>query len=190
MKNRTGRNRLVATTSLLTATLKFACGHFMRAGPWRRWPLSPAVINGNNQHAAWLAFRATSLNARGFKNAGWQRLSGDHHCCRKEGERYQGVVAGLKAIPGGVPEDYSCAPEQLPTRLFIRYTDADGKPGGQVNVVSGDAGNECAVEDFDHLAISYRCPLKAKSCLSLPANDVLWRLQHEAKKSRLRSARC
>ncbi len=53
-----------------------------------------------------------------IQNAGWQRLSAIT-ITPEEGERYQGVV-GLKAIPGGVPEDYLRSEQQLPTRLFIR----------------------------------------------------------------------
>ncbi len=61
------------------------------------------------------------------ENAGRQWLRGDHHY-PSEGERYQGVVGLEGDTLAACLEDYFMRSEQLPTRLFIRTGDVDGKP--------------------------------------------------------------
>ncbi|XPE25102.1 hypothetical protein ACNKHM_14890 [Shigella sonnei] len=63
--------------------------------------------------------------------------------------------------------------EQLPTRLFIRTGDVDGKPAGR-NVVAGNACAKCPAGRLDHLATLTET-IKTEELLTLPANEVLWR---------------
>ncbi len=71
-----------------------------------------------------------------------------------------------------------CVPEQLPTRLFIRTGDVDGKPAAGGMLLQVMPAQNAQQDDFDHLATLTET-IKTEELLTLPANEVLWRLYHE-----------
>lgn len=68
--------------------------------------------------------------------------------------------------------------EQLPTRLFIRTGDVDGKPAAGGMLLQVMPAQNAQQDDFDHLATLTET-IKTEELLTLPANEVLWRLYHE-----------
>ncbi|HGP2616959.1 TPA: Hsp33 family molecular chaperone HslO [Salmonella enterica] len=219
---------LLVATSLLTATLKFAGDITVQLQG--DGPLSLAVINGNNQQQMRGVARVQGDIP---DNADLKTLVGNGYLVititPEEGERYQGVVGLEGDTLAACLEGYFLRSEQLPTRLFIRTGDVDGKPaaGGMLLQVmpaqnaqaedfdhlamltetikseeqlptrlfirTGDVDGKPAAggmllqvmpaqnaqaEDFDHLAMLTET-IKSEELLTLPANDVLWRLYHE-----------
>ncbi len=79
---------------------------------------------------------------------------------------------------GGLPEDYFMRSEQLPTRLFIRTGDVDGKPAAGGMLLQVMPAQNAQQDDFDHRATLTET-IKTEELLTLPANEVLWRLYHE-----------
>ena len=75
-------------------------------------------------------------------------------------------------------EDYFMRSEQLPTRLFIRTGDVDGKPAAGGMLLQVMPAQNAQQDDFDHLATLTET-IKTEELLTLPANEVLWRLYHE-----------
>lgn len=68
--------------------------------------------------------------------------------------------------------------EQLPTRLFIRTGDVDGKPAAGGMLLQVMPAQNAQQDDFDHRATLTET-IKTEELLTLPANEVLWRLYHE-----------
>ena len=95
-----------------------------------------------------------------------------------EGERYQGVVGLEGDTLAACLEDYFMRSEQLPTRLFIRTGDVDGKPAAGGMLLQVMPAQNAQQDDFDHLATLTET-IKTEELLTLPANEVLWRLYHE-----------
>lgn len=118
---------LLVATSLLTATLKFAGDITVQLQG--DGPLSLAVINGNNQQQMRGVARVQGDIP---DNADLKTLVGNGYLVititPEEGERYQGVVGLEGDTLAACLEDYFLRSEQLPTRLFIRTGDIDGKP--------------------------------------------------------------
>ncbi|WP_024142594.1 Hsp33 family molecular chaperone HslO [Salmonella enterica] len=181
---------LLVATSLLTATLKFAGDITVQLQG--DGPLSLAGINGNNQQQK----RGVVINGnnqqqmRGVArvqgdipdNADLKTLVGNGYLVititPEEGERYQGVVGLEGDTLAACLEDYFLRSEQLPTRLFIRTGDVDGKPAAGGMLLQVMPAQNAQAEDFDHLAMLTET-IKSEELLTLPANDVLWRLYHE-----------
>lgn len=118
---------LLVATSLLTATLKFAGDITVQLQG--DGPLSLAVINGNNNQQMRGVARMQGDIPEG---ADLKTLVGNGYpvitITPEEGERYQGVVGLEGDTLAACLEDYFMRSEQLPTRLFIRTGDVDGKP--------------------------------------------------------------
>ncbi|EHC45602.1 Heat shock protein 33 [Salmonella enterica subsp. enterica serovar Hvittingfoss str. A4-620] len=181
---------LLVATSLLTATLKFAGDITVQLQG--DGPLSLAVINGNNQQQMRGVARVQGDIP---DNADLKTLVGNGYLVitmlvgngylvivititPEEGERYQGVVGLEGDTLAACLEDYFLRSEQLPTRLFIRTGDVDGKPAAGGMLLQVMPAQNAQAEDFDHLAMLTET-IKSEELLTLPANDVLWRLYHE-----------
>lgn len=63
-------------------------------------------------------------------------------------------------------------------RLFIRTGDVDGKPAAGGMLLQVMPAQNAQQDDFDHLATLTET-IKTEELLTLPANEVLWRLYHE-----------
>jgi len=168
---------LLVATSLLTATLKFAGDITVQLQG--DGPMNMAVINGNNQQQMRGVARVQGEVPEG---ADLKTLVGNGFLVititPDDGERYQGVVGLEGDTLAECLEDYFLRSEQLPTRLFIRTGEVEGQlaAGGmllQVLPAQNAQGN-----DFEHLAALTET-IKAEELLTLPANEVLWRLYHE-----------
>ena len=130
---------LLVATSLLTATLKFDGDITVQLQG--DGPMNLAVINGNNNQQMRGVAR---VQGEIPENADLKTLVGNGYVVititPSEGERYQGVVGLEGDTLAACLEDYFMRSEQLPTRLFIRTGDVDGKPaaGGMLLQVLPD----------------------------------------------------
>lgn len=169
---------LLVATSLLTATLKFDGDITVQLQG--DGPLNLAVINGNNQQEMRGVARVQGEIADGSSlkqlvgNKGYLVIT----ISPKEGERYQGVVGLEGDTLAACLEDYFMRSEQLPTRLFIHTGEAEGQPGAGGVLLQVLPAQESQLEDFSHLATLTET-LKTDELLTLPANEVLWRLYHQ-----------
>ncbi|KAA5966135.1 Hsp33 family molecular chaperone HslO [Pantoea sp. M_9] len=166
---------LLVATSLLTATLKFDGDITVQLQG--DGPLTLAVINGNNRQELRGVARVKE-GAEIAPGSTLKEMTGNGYLVititPEKGERYQGVV-GLEADTlAGCLEDYFMRSEQLPTRLFIRTTE-QGAAGILLQVLPAQ---ETSQDDFNHLAMLTET-VKAEELITLPANDVLWRLYHQ-----------
>ena len=169
---------LLVATSLLTATLKFDGDITVQLQG--DGPMNLAVINGNNnQQMRGVARFKGDIPA----DADLKTLVGNGYLVititPAQGERYQGVVGLEGDTLAACLEDYFLRSEQLPTRLFIRTGDVDGKPAAGGMLLQVLPAQDAQADDFNHLAALTET-IKAEELLTLPANDVLWRLYHEA----------
>ncbi|HKN04859.1 MAG TPA: Hsp33 family molecular chaperone HslO [Buttiauxella sp.] len=168
---------LLVATSLLTATLKFDGDITVQLQG--DGPMNLAVINGNNnQQMRGVARFKGDIPA----DADLKTLVGNGYLVititPAQGERYQGVVGLEGDTLAACLEDYFLRSEQLPTRLFIRTGDVDGKPAAGGMLLQVLPAQDAQADDFNHLAALTET-IKAEELLTLPANDVLWRLYHE-----------
>lgn len=170
---------LLVATSLLTATLKFAGNITVQLQG--DGPLSLAVINGNNQQQLRGVARFTGDIA---EDATLQTLVGNGSLVititPDNGERYQGVVALEGETLADCLVDYFQRSEQLPTRLFIRTGEYEGKPmaGGMLLQVMPAEETQSQTTDFEHLTALTET-ITADELFTLPATDILWRLYHD-----------
>jgi molecular chaperone Hsp33 len=168
---------LLVATSLLTATLKFDGDITVQLQG--DGPMSLAVINGNNyQQMRGVARFKGEIPA----DADLKTLVGNGYLVititPAVGERYQGVVGLEGDTLAACLEDYFLRSEQLPTRLFIRTGDVDGQPAAGGMLLQVLPAQDTQADDFNHLAALTET-IKAEELLTLPANEVLWRLYHE-----------
>lgn len=166
---------LLVATSLLTATLKFDGDITVQLQG--DGPLTLAVINGNNRQELRGVARVKE-DAEIASGSTLKEMVGNGYLVititPEKGERYQGVV-GLEADTlAGCLEDYFMRSEQLPTRLFVR-TNEQGAAGILLQVLPAQ---DTSQDDFNHLAMLTET-VKAEELITLPANDVLWRLYHQ-----------
>jgi len=170
---------LLVATSLLTATLKFAGDITVQLQG--DGPMSLAVINGNNRQQMRGVARVQGDIA---DDADLKTLVGNGYLVititPEEGERYQGVVGLEGDTLAACLEDYFLRSEQLPTRLFIRTGDVEGAPAAGGMLLQVLPAQDTQAVDFEHLATLTET-IKAEELLTLPAQDVLWRLYHEEK---------
>jgi molecular chaperone Hsp33 len=168
---------LLVATSLLTATLKFDGDITVQLQG--DGPMTLAVINGNNkQQMRGVARVQGDIPA----DAALKDLVGNGYLVitisPDEGERYQGVVGLEGDTLAACLEDYFMRSEQLPTRLFIRTGEAEGQAAAGGMLLQVLPAQNAQTDDFNHLATLTET-IKAEELLTLPANDVLWRLYHE-----------
>ncbi|MDN0123692.1 Hsp33 family molecular chaperone HslO [Yersinia aleksiciae] len=169
---------MLVATSLLTATLKFD-GDITVQLQSTDGPLTLAVINGNNQQemrgvARFKSEISDESTLKEMVGNGYLVIT----ITPAKGERYQGVVALEGETIGACLESYFMQSEQLPTRLFIRTGEVEGKAaaGGMLlQVMPAQERNE---DEFDHLA-QLTTTIKAEELFTLPANEVLYRLYHQ-----------
>ena len=170
-------SELLVATSLLTATLKFAGDITVQLQG--DGPLSLAVINGNNQQQLRGVARVQGEIPEG---SDLKTLVGNGYLVitisPQEGERYQGVVGLEGDTLAACLEDYFQRSEQLPTRLFIRTGEHDGKAVAGGMLLQVMPAQDAQLNDFEHLATLTET-IKAEELFTLPATDVLWRLYHE-----------
>jgi len=168
---------LLVATSLLTATLKFDGDITVQLQG--DGPMTLAVINGNNKQQMRGVARVQGEVA---DDASLKDLIGNGYLVitisPQEGERYQGVVGLEGDTLAACLEDYFMRSEQLPTRLFIRTGSVDGKAAAGGMLLQVLPAQDAQIDDFNHLATLTET-IKAEELLTLPANDVLWRLYHE-----------
>jgi len=168
---------LLVATSLLTATLKFDGDITVQLQG--DGPMTLAVINGNNKQQMRGVARVQGDIA---DDASLKDLIGNGYLvitiAPQEGERYQGVVGLEGDTLAACLEDYFMRSEQLPTRLFIRTGEVDGKAAAGGMLLQVLPAQDAQIDDFNHLATLTET-IKAEELLTLPANDVLWRLYHE-----------
>lgn len=168
---------LLVSTSLLTATLKFAGDITVQLQG--DGPMTLAVINGNNQQQLRGVARVqgdipADADLKALVGNGYLVIT----ITPEEGERYQGVVGLEGDTLAECLEDYFQRSEQLPTRLFIRTGEANGKPAAGGMLLQVMPAQDAQRDDFDHLAALTET-IKGEELFTLPANDVLWRLYHE-----------
>ncbi len=168
---------LLVATSLLTATLKFAGDITVQLQG--DGPMSLAVINGNNQQQLRGVARVQGEIA---DDADLKTLVGNGYLVitisPEEGERYQGVVGLEGDTLAACLEDYFMRSEQLLTRLYIRTGEVDGLPAAGGMLLQVLPAQDTDANDFEHLA-TLTDTIKTEELLTLPANEVLWRLYHE-----------
>lgn len=168
---------LLVATSLLTATLKFDGDITVQLQG--DGPLKLAVINGDNHQKMRGVARLQGQIAAGST---LKQMVGNGYLVitisPTQGERYQGVVGLEGETLAECLEDYFMRSEQLPTRLFIRTSDNAASRGAAGILLQVLPAQDANPEDFNHLATLTET-IKAEELLSLPANDVLWRLYHQ-----------
>lgn len=168
---------LLVASSLLTATLKFEGDITVQLQG--DGPLKLAVINGDNLQQMRGVARlqgeiAAGCSLKDMVGKGYLVIT----ISPREGERYQGVVGLEGETLAECLEDYFMRSEQLQTRLFIRTGEIAGKQGAAGILLQVLPAQDADPEDFNHLATLTET-IKTDELLSLPANDVLWRLYHQ-----------
>lgn len=168
---------MLVATSLLTATLKFDGDITVQLQG--DGPLKLAVINGNNlQEMRGVARLQGDIAA----DSTLKQMIGNGYMvitiAPSEGERYQGVVGLEGDTLAECLEDYFMRSEQLPTRIFIRTGESEGKAAAGGMLLQVLPAQETDAEEFSHLA-QLTTTIKAEELFSLPANEVLYRLYHQ-----------
>ncbi|WAT00811.1 Hsp33 family molecular chaperone HslO [Rouxiella chamberiensis] len=168
---------MLVATSLLTATLKFDGDITVQVQG--DGPLKLAVINGNNLQEMRGVAR---LQGEIAPDSTLKQMLGNGYMVitisPTEGERYQGVVGLEGETLAECLEDYFMRSEQLPTRIFIRTGESEGKAAAGGMLLQVLPAQETDAEEFSHLA-QLTTTIKAEELFTLPANEVLYRLYHQ-----------
>ncbi|WP_369789498.1 Hsp33 family molecular chaperone HslO [Rouxiella sp. WC2420] len=168
---------MLVATSLLTATLKFDGDITVQVQG--DGPLKLAVINGNNLQEMRGVAR---LQGEIAPESTLKQMLGNGYMVitisPSEGERYQGVVGLEGETLAECLEDYFMRSEQLPTRIFIRTGESEGKAAAGGMLLQVLPAQETDAEEFSHLA-QLTTTIKAEELFTLPANEVLYRLYHQ-----------
>ncbi|WP_459176772.1 Hsp33 family molecular chaperone HslO [Ewingella americana] len=174
---RTLLGEMLVATSLLTATLKFDGDITVQLQG--DGPLKLAVINGNNRQEMRGVAR---LQGEITADSTLRQMIGNGYMVitisPTEGERYQGVVGLEGETLAECLENYFMQSEQLPTRIFIRTGQSEGKPAAGGLLLQVLPAQETDPEEFSHLS-QLTHTIKADELFSLPANEVLYRLYHQ-----------
>lgn len=175
---RTLLGELMAATSLLTATLKFAGDIALQLQG--EGPISYVVVNGTDQQelravARWdeqLAELPSDFNQLLPKGVLIITITPE------QGERYQGMVALEGDNLAACLEQYFQQSEQLPT--FIKLAANEHQAGGlllQVLPQASEVTEKEQLTEFEHLS-KLSETLQNDELLDLPAEQVLYRLYH------------
>ncbi|RLM25149.1 Hsp33 family molecular chaperone [Brenneria alni] len=168
---------MLVATSLLTATLKFSGDITVQLQG--DGPLKLAVINGNHQQQMRGVARLQGDIAAG---SSLKDMVGNGYLVititPSEGERYQGVVELAGETVADCLESYFQQSEQLPTRLFIRTGQHQGRMTAAGMLLQVLPAQNTDRDDFDHLA-QLTATVKTDELFTLAANDVLYRLYHQ-----------
>ncbi len=169
---------LMAATSLLTATLKFAGNITIQIQG--DGPIKLLVINGNHQQQMRGTARWDEQTIPDKGNL--SELIGKGQIVitiePEKGERYQGIVGIEADTLQGCLEDYFTRSEQLDTRLWLRAGTYEGKAvaaGMLLQVLPAEQGNS---DDFTHL-VQLTETVKDEELFGLSAEDILYRLYHQ-----------
>ncbi|GAA0854906.1 Hsp33 family molecular chaperone HslO [Aliiglaciecola litoralis] len=174
---------LMAITSLLTATLKFAGDIAVQLQS--DGILKYAVINGTHDQklrgiARWdEAVKELPDSIEALLPKGLLVIT----ITPEEGERYQGMVAIDKPTLAECLEAYFMQSEQLPTKIVLKTQgeNDNAMAGGmflQVLPTSSESSSHKDHPEFNHLTALTET-ISASELLELPANDVLHRLYHQ-----------
>ncbi|MBA0196218.1 Hsp33 family molecular chaperone HslO [Pectobacterium brasiliense] len=168
---------MLVATSLLTATLKFSGDITVQLQG--DGPLKLAVINGNHQQQMRGVAR---LQGDITPGSSLKEMVGNGYLVititPTDSERYQGVVGLEGETVAECLESYFQQSEQLPTRLFIRTGQHDGKQAAAGMLLQVLPAQDADRNDFDHLA-QLTTTVKADELFTLPATEVLYRLYHQ-----------
>ncbi|MEI7285411.1 Hsp33 family molecular chaperone HslO [Pectobacterium carotovorum] len=168
---------MLVATSLLTATLKFSGDITVQLQG--DGPLKLAVINGNHQQQMRGVARLQGDIAPG---SSLKEMVGNGYLVititPTDGERYQGVVGLEGETVAECLESYFQQSEQLPTRLFIRTGQHEGKQAAAGMLLQVLPAQDADRNDFDHLA-QLTTTVKADELFTLPATEALYRLYHQ-----------
>ncbi len=164
---------LMASTSLLTATLKFSGDISVQLQG--DGPVSLAVINGNNLQqlrgvSRWQGDISDDASLQQMFGKGYMVIT----LTPDDGERYQGVVGLEKETLAECLEDYFQQSEQLPTKIKL-FADTKQAAGMFLQVLPTDGEHN---DEFEHLSILTET-VKQEELFTLEAQDVLHRLYHE-----------
>lgn len=169
---------LLVATSLLTATLKFDGNITVQIQG--DGPVTLAVINGNDKQQMRGIAR---FNGDVAPNATLHEMVGKAimviTITPTNGERYQGIVALEHDTIEACIDNYFRQSEQLPTHLFIRVGEANGKvaaAGMLLQVLP--AAREDREEAFNHL-VQLTATIKGEELFALDTTEILHRLYHE-----------
>ena len=168
--------KLMAASLLLTGTLKFQGSLKLEARG--DGPLTLAVIQATSAKtvrglAHWQGPVPVAEDLRDL-------LGQEGHFVltlepAEEGQRYQGIVGLEGGDVAGVLEDYFARSEQLPTRLWLA-ADENQAGGMLLQRMPERQGDD---PDAWNRAVHLAETVTAGELLSLPANDLLYRLFHE-----------
>lgn len=174
---RTLLGEMLVATSLLTATLKFDGDITVQLQG--DGPLKLAVINGNNKQEMRGVAR---LQGDIAADSSLKQMIGNGYMVitisPTEGERYQGVVDLEGETLAECLENYFLRSEQLPTRIFIRTGEAEGKAAAGGLLLQVLPAQDTDPEEFSHLS-QLTTTIKAEELFTLPATEVLYRLYHQ-----------
>ncbi|MGS0682224.1 Hsp33 family molecular chaperone HslO [Shewanella sp. 125m-7] len=164
---------LMASTSLLTATLKFSGDISIQLQG--NGPVSLAVINGNNLQqlrgvSRWDGEIHDDANLEQMFGKGYMVIT----LTPSDGERYQGVVALDKETLAQCLEGYFEQSEQLPTKIKL-FADTKQAAGIFLQVLPTDGNHN---EEFEHLSVLTET-VKQEEMFTLEAEEILHRLYHE-----------
>ncbi len=175
---------LLATTCLLTATLKFEGEITVQIQG--DGPVGYMAVNGNDQQQMRGIAR---LNDDTTNAQGLAELIGKGTMVitirPAQGEAYQGVVALEQDTLAGCMEHYFEVSEQIPTKIWLFHDDENQKVAGSLIQLlpDGDGSNENIEKqehDYDHLC-QLTNTIKAEEIFSLEAQALLYRLYHQEK---------
>lgn len=166
---------LMAVTSLLTATLKFA-GHInvqiQGAGP-----LNYATVNGSHN----LELRGAARLTEAPTGSSFRDLVGDGAylvitLTPEQGEQYQGVVGIEGDSLSAAVESYFLQSEQLPTRIWL-FADAEQAIAAGLFLQVLPAGTNTG-SSFEHVS-ALAATITPEELYQLSTEEVLHRLYHE-----------
>lgn len=164
---------LVVSTSLLTASLKFAGDITLQLQG--NGIVKFAAVNGNHRQQ----LRAVAkLQAAADESCSLRALLGDAVLAitvrPEEGDPYQGIAAMEEATIAQNLELWFTRSQQLPTRLILRHH-AQGAAGILLQIMPTEEPNLAAL---DHLATLAETVTGDELCTT-PAQTLLWRLYHQ-----------
>lgn len=168
---------LVAATSLLTATLKFEGEITVQLQG--DGPVGYMSINGNHQQVmrgiARLRQETTETTLKGLLGKANMVIT----IRPKAGEPYQGVVALEHETLAECLAHYFEVSEQIPTQIWLFSDSKEQKIAGSlVQLLPDGEDKEKQQQDFEHLC-QLTNTIKAEEILSLPAEELLYRLYHQ-----------
>lgn len=168
---------LMAVTSLLTATLKFA-GHINVQLQGNGGPINFMTVNGSHQQQLRGVARVSEeqISATELPALFGSRASLIITLTPQDGERYQGVVGLTEASLAANIEQYFAQSEQLATRLWLTADEHAGTAAGLL--LQSLPGEHQDSSDFSHLA-TLANTVTDQELTALPVTQLLHRLYHE-----------